>query len=56
MVCVYICRRDIQDNPDGHNPTEDAIATMELVKLKLSKGACKDNPSKFILYILCISE
>ncbi|XP_064617547.1 uncharacterized protein LOC135481777 [Liolophura sinensis] len=28
----------IQDGQSGHNPSEDAIATMELVKLKLRQG------------------
>ena len=32
-------RRDIQNHEaEGHNPSEDAIATMELVLLKLKKG------------------
>ena len=32
-------RRNIQSNPEGHSSVEDAIATMELVLLKLRNGA-----------------
>jgi len=31
-------RRDIQMSSDGHNPCEDALATMELVLQKLKHG------------------
>lgn len=30
--------QDIQNNPKGHCPVEDAKAALRLVKLKLSKG------------------
>ncbi|XP_059177292.1 RNA exonuclease 5-like [Physella acuta] len=34
----FFLGRTIQANPSGHCSTEDAIATLDLVKLKLSKG------------------
>jgi len=39
-VCMYFSR-DIQDNPGGHSSVEDAIATMELVLLKLRNSMYK---------------
>ena len=32
------CGRTIQESTDGHDPTEDAVAAMELVLLKLKMG------------------
>lgn len=32
------CGRNIQDSSNGHDPTEDAVAAMELVLLKLKMG------------------
>ena len=40
-VCViFLHRRHIQGSKKGHCSIEDAKATMDLVKLKLSKGVC----------------
>ncbi|XP_025100671.1 LOW QUALITY PROTEIN: uncharacterized protein LOC112567950 [Pomacea canaliculata] len=37
-LSTYFLGRQIQDSKGGHCSTEDAIATMDLVNLKLSKG------------------
>ena len=39
-VCItgFSFSREIQNDPSGHNPCEDAVAAMELVLLKLKKG------------------
>ncbi len=41
LHCVFslFCSRDIQNNgTNGHDPTEDSIATMQLVLLKMKFG------------------
>ncbi|XP_066969452.1 uncharacterized protein Rexo5 isoform X6 [Macrobrachium rosenbergii] len=38
ILTKLFLERKIQMNPEGHDPTEDAIATLELVQLKLKKG------------------
>ena len=39
MLAASFCGRRIQDSSDGHDPTEDAIAAMELVLTKIKMGA-----------------
>ncbi|XP_068244791.1 uncharacterized protein Rexo5 isoform X2 [Palaemon carinicauda] len=38
IITKLFLEKQIQMNPGGHDPTEDAIAALELVQLKLKKG------------------
>jgi hypothetical protein len=38
VLAASFCGRCIQDSSDGHDPTEDAIAAMELVLMKMKMG------------------
>lgn len=38
VLSAAFCDRRIQDSTNGHDPTEDAMAAMELVTLKLKMG------------------
>lgn len=38
VLAAAFCDRRIQDSTNGHDPTEDAMAAMELVLLKLKMG------------------
>ncbi|XP_064115899.1 RNA exonuclease 5-like isoform X1 [Macrobrachium nipponense] len=38
VLTKLFLERQIQMNPGGHDPTEDAVATLELIQLKLKKG------------------
>ncbi|KZS03739.1 putative RNA exonuclease NEF-sp [Daphnia magna] len=38
VLAASFCGRQIQNSMDGHDPTEDAIAAMELVMLKMKMG------------------
>ena len=38
VLAAAFCGRSIQDSSNGHDPTEDAIAAMELVLFKLKMG------------------
>ncbi|XP_057372770.1 uncharacterized protein LOC130693610 [Daphnia carinata] len=38
VLAASFCGRQIQNSMDGHDPTEDAIAAMELVLLKIKMG------------------
>lgn len=38
VLVASFCGRSIQDSLSGHDPTEDAVAAMELVLLKLKMG------------------
>ncbi len=38
VLAASFCGRRIQDSSDGHDPTEDAIAAMELVQKKMKMG------------------
>ena len=44
---LFSLRRTIQDSIHGHCSTEDATATLDLVKLKLSKGLSSTDSHQF---------
>lgn len=51
---TFTTRRTIQAGTDGHSSAEDAIATMDLVRLKLSKGKylLPLRPKHFVIYVV----
>ena len=40
MLCFFCftCRRTIQESASGHDSIEDALASLDLAKLKIEKG------------------
>ena len=37
FLCIFYYSKTIQDSEEGHSSVEDAVTTMELVKLKLQQ-------------------
>jgi hypothetical protein len=44
--CIFYYSKTIQDSDEGHSSVEDAVTTMELVKLKLQQ--CELNIYKLV--------
>lgn len=48
FLTKYFLKEDIQTSEEGHNPIEDATATMKLIQFRLKEGKFSDNNLSFL--------